>query len=319
MSASETGLGDQPPHLSVLYNEIILALNPSKEGLYIDGTLGAGGHAHGILGASEPSGMLLGLDTDPHAIEIARIRLECFGNRVSIRKASYTQATEIAQAIGWQKVDGIVLDLGVSSMQIDQPERGFSFKKDGALDMRFDPTKGATAADLVNTLTEVQLADIFWRYGEERYSRRIAVEIIKNRPIHKTEELANLIRKTIGNRKGKIDPATRTFQALRIAVNNELKNLEDALPNLVSLLKPSGRLAVISFHSLEDRIVKAYFMKESKDCICPTEQMMCTCGHQATIKRVTIHPVTASAEEVSANPRARSAKLRVAERLEPKN
>lgn len=317
MSTSEIGLGERPPHLSVLYNEIIKALSPTSAGLYIDGTLGAGGHANGILAASKPSGMLLGLDIDLSALDIAGKRLECYGKRVILRHGSYTRAAEFVNEIGWQKVDGIILDLGISSMQIDQPERGFSFKKDGALDMRFDSTNERTAADLVNTSTEAYLADIIWRYGEERYSRRIAAAIVKNRPILRTSELASLIQQAIGKRNEKIDPATRTFQALRIAVNDELTNLENALPSLISLLKPNGRLAIISFHSLEDRIVKTFFNRESRHCICPTEQIICTCNHQATIRRVTIHPITAADEEVAVNPRARSAKLRVAQRMEP--
>jgi 16S rRNA (cytosine1402-N4)-methyltransferase len=217
--------------------------------------------------------------------------------------------------IGWDMVDGIVIDLGVSSMQIDSPERGFSFLKDGPLDMRFDPTQPTSAADLVNTLSEEDLADIFFLYGEERFSRRIARAIIANRPFHTTLELAGLIEKTVRRSSGKIHPATRSFQALRIAVNGELQSLENFLPQAVTALKPGGRLAVISFHSLEDRIVKQFFRKESSDCICPPDQLVCTCGHKASIIEITRHPLTADEEEIAANPRARSARLRVAEKI----
>ncbi len=315
MMASGTGLGEHPPHLSVLYKEIMTALVPVSAKHYLDGTLGAGGHAYGILEASAPDGFVLGIDVDDTALAIAAQRLESFGKRAILRKGSYREAHRIVNEIGWQKVDGIVLDLGISSMQVDQAQRGFSFQKDGALDMRFDPTQGKTAADLVNTLPEEALADILWRYGEERFSRRIAAAIVKARPIHRTQDLADLIRRTIGKRNEKIDPATRSFQALRIAVNEELNNLENALPALISLLAPGGRLAVISFHSLEDRIVKTFFSQESRDCICPPERIICTCNHKASIERLTPHPIKATDEEIAINPRARSARLRVAQKM----
>ncbi|MFH1446547.1 MAG: 16S rRNA (cytosine(1402)-N(4))-methyltransferase RsmH, partial [Chloroflexota bacterium] len=232
-----------------------------------------------------------------------------------IRKASYAQAAEIASSIGWKGVDGIILDLGVSSMQIDQSQRGFSFQKEGSLDMRFDSETGTSAADLINNCDEAELSDIIWRYGEERFSRRIASAIMKARPIHRTEELAALIRKVIGNKRGRIDPSTRTFQALRIAVNQELITLEKALPELIKYLYPGGRIAIIAFHSLEDRIVKSFFKYESHDCICPPEQPICTCQHMANLKVLTPHPIRPSDEEASSNPRARSARLRVAQKL----
>ena len=217
--------------------------------------------------------------------------------------------------MGWEKVDGIVLDLGVSSMQLDQAERGFSFQQNGPLDMRFDPTRGPSAADLVNNLDEKALADLIWRYGEERYSRKIARAIVQARPLQTTQELATVVRFAIGRTSERQDPATRTFQALRIAVNDELKNIQEALPQLIELLEPNARLAVISFHSLEDRIVKQIFQRESKDCICPPEQPICTCGHHASIKIITPHPVVPQEEEKALNPRSRSAKLRVAQKL----
>ena len=315
MSSSLLGLGVIPPHQTVLYNEVLTALKPQSGKRYLDGTVGAGGHAFGILEASSPDGELLGLDLDPDAVKIAQDHLELFSDRVVVRKGSYLDAKNEVAECGWSKVDGIVLDLGVSSMQIDQPQRGFSFQKEGDLDMRFDPTNGQSAADLVNYLDEIELADIIWRYGEERYSRKIASAITANRPIKRTEQLAELIRKVIGGSRSRIDPATRTFQALRIAVNKELLTLEKALPELISLLEQDGRIAIISFHSLEDRIVKSFFRIESTDCICPPEQPICTCGHKASLRIITPHPIQATTAEIAKNVRSRSAKLRVAQKI----
>lgn len=306
---------DSRPHISVLYHDIISALRPKSPGRYVDATVGAGGHAWGLLDSSSPDGQLLGLDLDPRALEIANQRLMSFSGRFRLEHSSYTSLLQTLHRLGWDHVDGIVIDLGVSSMQIDSPERGFSFLKDGPLDMRFDPSQLNSAADLVNNLSEEDLADVLWRYGDERASRRIARSIVANRPFKTTLELASLIKKSVGRSSGKIHPATRSFQALRIAVNDELKSLEDFLPQAVEALAPEGRLAVIAFHSLEDRIVKQYFRRESSDCICPPEQPVCTCGHVATIKEITRHPIEASDEEKSNNPRARSARLRVVEKL----
>jgi len=303
------------PHRPVLYKETIQYLAPTSPKRYLDCTAGAGGHSEGILTESAPDGELLALDLDPQAIELTRQRLSPFGSRANVVHDSYLNSAEVMQKLGWQGVDGIVMDLGVSSMQIDQSERGFSFRYEGQLDMRFDPTKGQTAADLVNNLSEVDLADIIWRYGEERYSRRIARAILKARPLNSTGELAEVVRHAIGRTKEKQDPATRTFQALRIAVNDELQTVEQAIPGLIELLHPNGRLAIISFHSLEDRLVKQAFKRESSDCICPPEQLICTCGHTASVRLLTSKPISASAEEVESNPRARSAKLRVIEKL----
>jgi 16S rRNA (cytosine1402-N4)-methyltransferase len=219
------------------------------------------------------------------------------------------------QRLSWDHVDGIVIDLGVSSMQIDTPERGFSFIKDGPLDMRFNPSQQTSAADLVNTLPEEDLASILWEYGEEKFSRRIARAIVGNRPFSTTLQLASIIEKAVGKSSGKIHPATRSFQALRIATNHELDSLQEFLPQAIQALAPQGRLAVISFHSLEDRIVKQYFRRESSDCICPPEQPVCTCDHTATIKEISRHPIEADEEEKQSNPRARSARLRIAEKL----
>jgi len=302
------------PHRPVLYNEIIHALQPHQGGFYVDGTVGAGGHAWGILEASSPDGRLLGLDLDPHALDLARERLAPFGERAVLVQASYITLLQQLKALGWNAVDGILLDLGLSSMQLDTPERGFSFQADAPLDMRFDPAAPVTAADLVNDLPENELADLLYRYGEERKSRQIAREIVRSRPVATTRQLTQIVARAVGRKASKIDPSTRTFQALRIAVNRELEAVEDVLPKAVQVLKPGGRLAVISFHSLEDRIVKKFFRKESQDCICPPRQPVCTCGHKATLAEQNRQPITPSEAEVKENPRSRSAKLRVAER-----
>jgi len=305
--------GLKSPHVSVLYQQIITALRPKSSGCYVDGTVGAGGHAWGILAQSSPDGRLLGLDVDPKALDLAKTRLFEYGNRVRLVHSSYSALSSELLAVGWDHVDGIVIDLGVSSMQIDTPERGFSFLQDGPLDMRFDPTRPVSAADLINNSSEKELADLLWQFGEEKNSRKIARAIVNGRPLNTTLALARLIEKTVG-RSGRIHAATRSFQALRIAVNRELSSLTDFLPQAIKSLSPGGRLAVISFHSLEDRIVKQFFRLESRDCICPPEQPVCTCEHRASIIEITRHPVEADTEEIQRNPRSRSAKLRVAEK-----
>ncbi|HOW92063.1 MAG TPA: 16S rRNA (cytosine(1402)-N(4))-methyltransferase RsmH [Anaerolineaceae bacterium] len=303
------------PHVSVLYQHIISALRPKSPGFYVDATIGAGGHALGILESSAPDGQLLGLDVDPRALEISLQRLSLYKDRIHLVHTSYTELRNALLTIGWDHVDGIVIDLGVSSMQIDSPERGFSFQKNGPLDMRFNPSQPVSAEDIVNSYAESELADLIWRYGEERNSRRIARAIVQGRPLHTTLDLANVILKVSHARPGAIHPATRTFQALRIAVNRELEGLEAFLPQAIQSLSSGGRLAVISFHSLEDRIVKQYFRLESRDCICPPEQPVCNCGHKASIREITRHPITAEESEISGNVRARSAKLRIVEKL----
>jgi 16S rRNA (cytosine1402-N4)-methyltransferase len=302
------------PHLPVLYKDIIHGLQPKSGGLYVDCTVGAGGHAHGILEASNPDGKLLGFDLDPQALTIARDRLAPFGKRVSLVQSSYIKLPQVLAEAGWTTVDGILLDLGVSSMQLDTVQRGFSFLNDAPLDMRFGPDIRTSAADLVNTLDEAEIADIIFRYGEDRNSRRIARAIVNARPFSSTKQLAETIASASPGRE-KIHPATRTFQALRIAVNEELLAIETVLPLAVKALKPGARLAVISFHSLEDRIVKDYFRRESTDCICPPRQPICTCGHKAIIKEIVRKPIIASDEEIKKNSRSRSAKLRIAEKL----
>lgn len=307
------------PHRPVLYHEIIHLLQPRREGYYVDGTLGAGGHAWGILDASSPGGRLLGLDVDPQALELAHSRLASFGERAVLRRASYTTLGEQLRGLGWNEVQGVLLDLGASSMQFDTPERGFSFREDAPLDMRFDPGNPLRADDLVNKLSERELADILYQYGEERRAYQVARGIVQRRPIHTTGELARVVGRATGSGKRGMHPATRTFQALRIAVNHELEALEQVLPQVVQALAPGGRLAVISFHSLEDRIVKQFIRKESRDCLCPPRQPVCTCGHKATLLEITRHPIQPQEGEVQENPRSRSARLRVAEKLSRPN
>lgn len=302
-------------HQPVLYHESLKYLQPKSKGKYIDGTLGAGGHTEGILKSSAPDGLLLGLDLDDQAINIARNKLSAFDNRCFIRKASYADMENQVQALGWQNVDGILLDLGLSSMQLDTADRGFSFQREAPLDMRFDRKKTRTAADLINSLPEKEISDIIWEYSEDPKSRQIARQIIENRPIFTTKELADLILKVYHGKRGKTHPATRTFQALRIEVNNELEVLKKGLEISLNILRSGGRIAIITFHSLEDRIVKQFFQLESTDCICPPEQPICTCRHRAAIKMITKKAIKPSQEEMINNSRARSAKLRVAEKI----
>jgi len=318
-------ISDGMPHRPVLYNEIILALQPARGGRFVDCTLGAGGHAWGILEKSAPDSLLLGFEVDPLAFGLAQQRLESFGKRAILLRESYLALSKQLKKLAWSSVDGILLDLGLSSIQLDTPGKGFSFASDAPLDMRFDPDAPDTAADLVNTLSEQELADLIYRYGEEPQSRKIARAIVRTRPITRTVELAELVvgvtnkdrsaAMRAGSRRDQIHPATRTFQALRIAVNQELEAVKDVLPQAVAALGPGGRLAVISFHSLEDRIVKQYFRQESRGCICPPRQPVCTCGHKAAIKEITRHPIRPGAEELASNPRSRSARLRVAEKI----
>jgi 16S rRNA (cytosine1402-N4)-methyltransferase len=300
-------------HISVLLEPILEYLLPAER--IIDGTLGAGGHTAALL--EHGAGDVLGLDLDPMALSIARDVLAPFGERPHIVHASYATMTQQAHDLGWDSVDGILLDLGVSSMQLDVAERGFAFMQDGPLDMRFDPAGGRpSAATIVNTWDEAELADLFYKYGEDPNGRRLARMITAGRPYQTTRELAADIERAIPRRKGdKIHPATRAFQALRIAVNDELGVVEWALPDAISLLKPGGRLAVISFHSLEDRIVKQTFKLESTDCICPPRTPICICGHKARVKPLTKKPLIADDAEIAQNPRSRSAKLRVVEKL----
>jgi 16S rRNA (cytosine1402-N4)-methyltransferase len=303
-------------HVPVLYEEVLVWLQPRPGGRYIDATLGAGGHASGILMASNPSGRLLGLDADPGAIAFVGEILRPYGDRVVLKRANARQLGTIAPLLGFGQADGVLMDLGLSSRQLADAERGFSFSQDGPLDMRMNCSQGQNAADLVNHLPEAELADLLWRYGEERNSRRIAKAIVAARPLASTGQLADLVARTVGRRE-KIHPATRTFQALRIAVNDELQALSEALPQACNLLRSGGRLAVIAFHSLEDRLVKRFYRRESRDCLCPPEVPVCVCEHRATLKVLTPRPVRPTDDEIAQNPRSRSARLRVAERLDP--
>jgi 16S rRNA (cytosine1402-N4)-methyltransferase len=290
-------------------------LQPHRGGFYIDGTIGAGGHAWGILEACQPDGLLLGLDVDPQALELAHGRLAPYGQRAILVRASYTTILEQLQRVGRKTVDGILLDLGMSSIQLDTPQRGFSFQVDAPLDMRFDPSNPVRAADLVNSKPENELADILYRFGEERHSHQVAQAIVRARPVTSTRQLAEVVARVTGGRRKGLHPATRTFQALRIAVNHELEAVEDVLPRAMACLVSGGRLAVISFHSLEDRLVKQFMRRESQDCICPPRQPVCTCSHRASLREINRHPVRPQEAELHNNPRARSARLRVAEKL----
>ena len=303
------------PHNPVLYKEIIHALQPHPGGRYVDGTLGAGGHARGIVEACAPDGQLLGLDVDPQALAIARKTLAPYENRVHLAQASYTSLSAQLKQLGWENVDGIVLDLGASSMQFDTPERGFSFMQDAPLDMRFGPHAPQTAADLVNKLTERELADLIYQYGEDRDSRKIARAIVNKRPLHTTRELVAVIESVSPRRGDRVHPATRTFQALRIAVNEELASIETVLPQAVSALGVGGRLAVISFHSLEDRIVKDFFREQGRALKNPPYERIYEIERDAVVKEVNRKPIPPSEEEIKDNPRARSAKLRIVEKI----
>lgn len=309
-----------PQHEPVMLPEIVEALAVRPGGRYVDATLGLGGHSSAIIQAAQPGGRLLGIDRDPNAVRIAAERLAPYGDAVVIARGEFADIAPICDAHGFRPVDGILFDLGVSSMQLDMPGRGFSFMRDEPLDMRMDPDGGMTAADIVNTYDEARLAALIWEYGEERHSRRIARAIVARRPLHTTAALANLVegvaRHAAGGRPGeRIHPATRTFQALRIAVNGEIEQIERALVDAEGLLGPGGRIAVISFHSLEDRAVKTFFRDRARDCVCPPRQPVCTCDHRATLREISRKVTRPADDEVARNPRARSARLRVAERL----
>lgn len=305
-------------HIPVLFDDVLELLQPRPGGRYVDGTLGAGGHTAGILEASAPDGEVLAFDLDPNAIAFARQRLQRFGDRITYVHASYAEMGRVAPEYNFAEVDGILLDLGLSSRQLEAADRGFSFMREGPLDMRFDPTQEVTAGELVNNLPVESLAGIFWRYGEERNSRRYARAIVANRPVGTTTELADIIEKEAPGwvRRKRIHPATQVFQALRIAVNRELEALEGGLEAAVGLVKPGGRVGVISFHSLEDRFVKNYFRDLTKDCICPPRQPICTCDVEPVLRLVTRKAVMADEDEIEQNPRSRSARLRVAEKLD---
>ena len=301
-------------HKPVLVQEIVELLSPPPDATMIDGTLGMAGHATALLDSTGPGARLLGLDQDPAAVDRASENLEGFGERVRCRWANFEAIGQIAQEEGFVPATTILLDLGFSSVQLDDARRGFSFNVDGPLDMRLDPTAQLTAERLVNGLSEERLANLIYELGEERRSRRIAKAIVGRRPLHSTLELADAVRSAVPD-DGGIHPATRTFMAIRIAVNDELDRLRAALQQVPELFVIGGRVGVVSFHSLEDRIVKEFFRTESVQCICPPKVPVCVCNHQPTLRLVNRRIVDASADEVRQNPRARSARLRVAERI----
>ena len=307
-------------HISVLPDEVLAYLAPKAGGTYVDGTLGGGGHAGLVLEATAPDGRLFGFDRDSAALSAAGSRLARFGDRAHLLQRNFADAAQVLAELGITEIDGVVLDLGVSSHQLDSAERGFSFQQDAPLDMRMGRDSGPTAADLVNSLDEEDLARIIRDYGEERWAKKIAANIIRERqaaPLTRTLQLAELVKRTIPRalQEERIHPATRTFQGLRIAVNDELGSLEKGLDAAVGLLKPGGRIVVISFHSLEDRIVKNRFRSYAQGCRCPKEMPVCVCSHQPELRVLTGKPVVAGEAEVMNNPRARSAKLRAAEKL----
>ncbi len=307
-------------HLPVMPAEVVRFLGCRPGGVYVDCTLGGGGHALEMLKASSPDGRVIGLDVDEDALEEARRLLEPFGARVIILRENYRDVKAVLERLGVGEVDGMVLDVGVSSYQLERAERGFSFMHDSRLDMRMDRRIKTSAYDLVNGLPAEELERIFRTYGEERRARTIAKAIVRSRekvPVETTGQLARIVLMSLPPRyrHGKIHPATRVFQALRIAVNNELENLEAGLRQGVCCLRPGGRMVVISFHSLEDRIVKNTFREISSGCICPRDVPRCVCGRHPLVRILTKKVVVPGRDEVESNPRARSAKLRAVERV----
>ena len=319
-----------------MLEEVLKFLQPRAGGHYVDGTLGGGGHTQAILERSAPDGRVLGIDVDAQAIARVKGSLGEYVNsgRLVLVQGNFVELARIVNEASFPSIQGVLLDLGFSSYQVGDAQRGFSFSADGPLDMRLDQAQGESAADIVNRASEQELADIFWRYGEERRSRQIARRIVKARErgtITRTMQLAELAAAGVPYKAGAIHPATRTFQALRIAVNGELEHLEKVLPQIVDVLSKSqasvvegqegrvehvgsgGIMVVVAFHSLEDRLVKEFMRREARDCLCPPHVPVCVCGHKARLRVLTPKPVTANIEEVTANPRARSAKLRAAE------
>ena len=302
-------------HTPVMVDEVLLTLAPQPGGLYVDATVGGGGHAEAVLEAASPGGLLLGIDADPRALSVARARLAPFGDAALLLEGNFRDIGAVCRAHGFAPVHGVLLDLGLSSLQLSDKERGFSFQTEAPLDMRFSPQQSLTAADIVNTYPEQELAALLWRYGQERRSRAIARRIVRERPLSTTLELARAVQKAVGGGRFRIHPATRTFQAIRIAVNAELDNLTLALDQALDLLGHGGRLVVISYHSLEDAIVKGFLRREARDCICTPDTPVCICGHKATLRPVTRGALRPHDDEVATNPRSRSARLRAAERL----
>jgi 16S rRNA (cytosine1402-N4)-methyltransferase len=318
----------QTIHIPVMLEEVLKYLQPRAGGQYVDGTIGGGGHTEAILERSAPGGRVLGIDSDTQALAGVEKRLASAvrDGRLVLVHGNFAELARIVNEAGFaSSVDGVLLDLGFSSNQMEDPQRGFSFSVDGPLDMRLDQSQELSAAELVNNASEQELADIFWRYGEETRSRQVAWRIVRERsrgPITQTAQLARIVSAGVPYKPGIIHPATRVFQALRIAVNAELERLEAALPQIVDVLSAGqtgdaegggGRMVIISFHSLEDRLVKGYMRREAMDCICPPGLPVCVCNHKARLRLLTPKPVTPAKHEVQINPRARSAKLRAAE------
>ncbi|MFC1598932.1 16S rRNA (cytosine(1402)-N(4))-methyltransferase RsmH [Patescibacteria group bacterium] len=306
-------------HKSVLVEEVLAYLDPKPNENFIDCTLGGGGHASEILKRTSPKGILLGIDLDPKAIQAARKKVQQYKTRIKLVNNNYNNLKKIIYVAGYNKFNGIILDLGLSSFELQDAKRGFSFKGTAFLDMRFGNTD-LTAADIINSYKEIELIRIFKEYGEERYAKQIAGEIIKERKIKQitqTDQLVSIIENVYSNKRKpkKIHVATKVFQALRIEVNDELNNLRELLPQALSVLDKGGRLVVISFHSLEDRIVKQFFKQESKDCLCPPQIPICQCSHKASLKILTKKIITPGQAEIISNPRSRSAKLRAAQKI----
>ena len=304
-----------------MVEQVLTALQVAPGAKYIDCTAGEGGHSLAILSAVTPPPSVLCIDLDAQALETARARMSGFHRNATLRQANYGDVAQVAAEADFMNADGLLLDLGLSSLQLDDAKRGFSFRREAPLDMRFDASGAATADDvdtadtIVNRYTETELADIIYRYGEERRSRRIARAIVGSRPLRTTTQLADVVSNAVGGRRGRIHPATRTFQAIRIAVNDELGNIRQGLEGAVEVLRPEGRLAVIAYHSLEDRIVKNTLREMASECICPPSLPICECSHEPTVRIVNRRVIKPSREEALANPRSRSARLRIAERL----
>lgn len=306
-------------HTSVLLQECIDGLKIKADGTYVDGTLGGAGHSKVICSHLGDGGHFIGIDQDANAIKVATERLSEFGDKVQIVRSNFSQFKEVMDNIDVESVDGVLLDLGVSSHQLDEADRGFSYMQDAPLDMRMDQRKDQSAKDIVNTYSQQELADIIWKYGEDRWSKRIAEFIVQERQekeIETTYELVDIIKKAVpkGARKDGPHPAKRTFQAIRIELNGELAILEGAIEDMVNRLNKGGRLCIITFHSLEDRIVKQVYRKLQDPCTCPREFPMCVCGKEPLGKVITRKPILPSDEEIEVNPRSRSAKLRIFER-----
>jgi 16S rRNA (cytosine1402-N4)-methyltransferase len=315
---SEGGAEREVGHLPVMLDEVLATLAPRPGSLHIDATLGGAGHAERILEASDPDGRLLGLDADPAAIERAKQRLARFGGRAVLRQANFGRLAEVAPEAGFGEVDGLFLDLGLSSYQLADVERGFGFRAGGKLDMRFDTGRGRPAAALLATMSATELATLFRKYGEEPFSGRIARAIVEARakaPVDTAEVLAALVERVVpAPKRRRTHPATRVFQALRIAVNDELGALEAGLAASLGLLRPGGRLVVLSYHSLEDRIVKRFIATEQRGCVCPPEVPVCVCGRRPRMRSLG-KSRTPTRDEIDINPRSRSARLRGAERV----